>query len=218
MHTRNRNLVLAFLAASCLLALAAEVAAADSGGYIGIAAGQSRAKVDRGGIDAIFTASSLTASTTIDETGTAFKIYGGYQISQNIAIEGGYSDLGKSKFHSIVTSGGSGTGDGEWRAYSIDISALGILPLGDQFSLFGRAGLGIWNLDFKFTASGPGGTGTVSESESGVSPLLGIGATFNFTPQFSLRGEIERHFSVGKDDTTGKSDIDLITLGLQFRF
>ncbi len=133
-------------------------------------------------------------------------------------IEGGYSDLGKSKFHSIVTSGGSGTGDGEWRAYSIDISALGILPLGDQFSLFGRAGLGIWNLDFKFTASGPGGTATVSESESGVSPLLGIGATFNFTPQFSLRGEIERHFSVGKDDTTGKSDIDLITLGLQFRF
>ncbi|MEO8009277.1 MAG: outer membrane beta-barrel protein [Betaproteobacteria bacterium] len=97
------------------------------------------------------------------------------------------------------------------------MSALGILPLGDQFSLFGRTGLGFWNLDFKFSASGPGGTASASESETGVSPLLGIGTTFNFTPQFSLRGEFERHFSVGKDDTTGKSDIDLITLGLQYR-
>lgn len=198
--------------------LAGQAVAADQGGYVGFAIGQSRANVDKGDIDSAFAALGLGSTTSVDETDIGFKVYGGYQFNRNFAIEGGYTDFGKATSHTIVTSGGSGTGDAEWKAWSIDVSALGILPLSDQFSLFGRGGISLWNLDFNFTAIGPGGIGIASESKSGVSPLLGIGATFNFTPQFALRAEFERHFSVGDSDTTGKSDLDLISLGLQFRF
>lgn len=198
--------------------LAGHAVAADQGSYVGFAIGQSKTKIDQGDIDSAFASLGLGASTSVDDTDIGFKVYGGYQFNKNFAMEGGYTDFGKFTSHSVITSGGSGTGDGEWKGYSIDLSALGILPLSDQFSLFGRGGISLWNLDFSFTAAGPGGVGIASESKSGVSPLLGIGATFNFTPQLALRAEFERHFSVGDSDTTGKSDIDLISLGLQVRF
>ncbi len=198
--------------------IANPVAAADMGGYIGLAAGQSRANVDRGDIDGTFASLGLTARTSVDETDFGWKLYGGYQFNQYFAVEGGYTDLGKATFNSVITSGGSGTGNGEWTAYSIDLSALGILPLGNQFSLFGRAGVSLWDLDFDFTATGPGGTASASESESGASPLLGIGGMVSITPNFTVRAEFERHFRVGDEDTTGESDIDLISVGLQYRF
>ncbi len=193
-------------------------AAADMGGYIGLAAGQSRADIDRGGIDATFASLGLTASTNVDETDIGWKIYGGYQFNQYFAVEGGYTDLGEATFNSTITSGGSGTGNGEWKAYSIDLSALGILPIGNQAALFGRAGLSMWDLDFEFTATGPGGTASESDSESGASPLLGLGGMISVTPNLTVRAEFERHFKVGDEDTTGESDIDLISVGLQYRF
>jgi OmpA-OmpF porin, OOP family len=198
--------------------LAGPAVAADQGGYVGFAIGQSRAKVDQGEIDSSLASIGLGSSTSVDDTDIGFKVYAGYQFNKNFAIEGGYTDFGKSTSHSVITSGGSGTADGEWKAWSIDLSALGILPLNEKFSLFGRGGLSLWNLDFTLTANGPGGTASASESKSGVSPLLGIGATYSFTQQLALRAELERHFSVGDSDTTGKSDIDLISIGLQFRF
>ncbi|HEX7810660.1 MAG TPA: outer membrane beta-barrel protein [Burkholderiales bacterium] len=197
---------------------AGQVSAADSGGYFGVAAGQSMVDLDEGEINASLASIGLGANTTVDDTDTGFKIFGGYQFNNNLAIEGAYSRFGKFASNSTITSGGSGTANGEWSGYSLDVAALGMLPLGEKFTLFGRAGLSVWNLDFDFTASGPGGTATLSESESGVSPLLGLGASFNFTPTIALRAEYERHFAVGDEETTGDGDIDLISVGLVFKF
>ena len=217
MQTPYRNLVSAFVLAGGFIVPASQAAAADPGGYIGFAVGQSRVDIDAGQINAELASLGFGANTSVDQTGTGFKLYGGYQFNPNFAVEGGYTSFGKATSHSVITSGGSGTGDGRWKGYSLDFSAVGILPLND-FSLFGRAGLSFWSLDFDFTASGPGGTISPSESDSGVAPLLAIGAAYNFTPRFALRAEYERHFNVGDDDTTGQSDIDLFTVGLQYRF
>jgi len=198
--------------------LAGQAVAAGQGGYVGFAIGQTKASIAADDINSSLAALGFGSTTTVDESDIGFKFYGGYQFNKNFAVEAGYTDFGKFASHSVITSGGSGTGDGEWRAYSIDFSALGMLPVGNQFSLFGRAGLSFWNLDFSFTAIGPGGIGIASESTSGVSPLLGAGAIFRFTPQLALRAEFERHFSVGDNNTSGESDIDLISLALQFRF
>ena len=217
-RTKTHFVVAGFLVAEGLMAAAGQAAAADAGGYIGFGVGQSRAALDANDVNSSLAAAGFGAVTTVEDTDFGFKFYGGYQFNRNFAIEAGYTDFGKFTSHSVIISGGSGTGDGEWKAYSLDVSALGILPVGDRFSLFGRAGLSFWNLDFTFTAMGPGGVGVASQSESGVSPLLGIGAKFDVTPQLALRAEIERHFSVGDSNTTGESDIDLFTVGLQYRF
>lgn len=197
--------------------MAGQAMAADTGGYIGVSVGTSKADIDQGELDRSLASLGVGGTTTIDDKDTAFKIYGGYQFNRNFAIEGGYTNLGKFTSNTIITSGGSGTLSGEWKAWSLDFTAVGILPLGESASLFGRAGVSAWSLNTDFRASGPGGVSTFSESSSGVSGLLAIGGAYNFTPQFGLRAEFERHFSVGNDDT-GKSDIDLITVGLVYRF
>jgi OOP family OmpA-OmpF porin len=198
--------------------LAGQAVAAETGGYFGVAAGQTKAGIDEDEANSDLAALGLGATTTVEETDTGFKIFGGYQFTRNFAVEGGYTNLGKATLHSDITSGGIGTADGEWTAFSIDLAALGIIPFGDRFSLFGRAGVSIWSLDADFTGQGPGGTATESESKTGVSPLLGLGAAFNITESISLRAEYERHFDVGDEETTGTSDIDLISLGVLFRF
>lgn len=198
--------------------LAVPASAAETGGYFGVAAGQTKADLDEEEFNSDLAALGLGATTTADDTDTGFKIFGGYQFTRNFAIEGGYTNLGKARLDSVITSGGSGTVDGEWKGFSIDVAALGIIPLGDRFSFFGRAGVSIWTLDADVTVSGPGGTSTISESESGVSPLLGIGAAYNITEKITIRAEYERHFDVGDENTTGTSDIDLISLGVLFRF
>ena len=205
----------AFVVASGLMA--GPILAADQGGYIGVSIGQSKVDLDKSEIDASLAALGLGGSTSVDDKGDSFKIFGGYQLNRNLALELGYVNFGKFTSNTTITSGGSGTLNGEWKAWAVDFSVLGILPLGESGSLFGRLGASAWNLDVDLTASGPGGVATGSDSASGVSGVLGLGGAYKFTPNFAVRAEYERHFSVGNDDT-GKSDIDLITVGMVYHF
>ncbi|HVY04515.1 MAG TPA: outer membrane beta-barrel protein [Burkholderiales bacterium] len=217
MKTFKRALGIAVTAACGVMA--GQTVAAETGGYIGVGIGQSRIDLDENEINSAFASLGLGATTSVDKTDIGFKVYGGYQFNRNVALELGYTDFGKFTSHSIVTSGGSGTLDAEWKAYAVDLSVLGILPLGQSgASLFVRGGGGAYKLKFDATAVGPGGTASTSESKSGFAPLLGLGATYDFTPNFGVRAEIERHFDLGDEDTTGKGDVDLISVAVQFRF
>ena len=111
----SATIVLATCAAAALPALAA-----DNGGYVGLSAGKADWK-----------ASSINGVTG-DSSGTAGKVFGGYQFNKNLAVELGYADLGKF--------GGSGTGSA--RAHSTSVDAVGtfrfllteLVPLGLVFA------------------------------------------------------------------------------------
>jgi len=45
---------------------------------------------------------------------------------------------------------------------------LGILPLGDQFSLFARLGVNFWNVDISAVGTGGGATAAVSDDDDGT--------------------------------------------------
>ena len=78
-----------------------------------------------------------------------------------------------------------------------------------------RTGLDRW---CSRTGAGPGGTLSRSQSDSGVSPLLGLGLAINISERIGLRAEWERYFDLGEEDTTTQGDIDLLTVGLTVRF
>ena len=193
--------------------------AAEPGAYIGAAFGQSQAAdLDSGRINASLASIGLGAATSVDDKGSPFKLFGGFRFSENLAVEGGYTSFGKFTSNSTIVSGGSGTLSGEWSGYSLDIAAVGMLPVGQSLTVFGKAGLGLWDLELDLTASGPGGSLTANDSDSGISPIVGLGAMFNVSSNFAIRADWERHLAVGDDNTTGESDIDLITIGAQFSF
>ena len=186
------------------------------GWYAGVSAGQSSADVDSNGLVVI----GATASTvSVEDTDTAFKVYGGYRFGRHLAVEAGYADLGSFGATRNVTSPGIGSVKAETAVSGIFGQAVGILPLGERFSLFGTAGL--FANEVKTTLSSSGGVvlvGQRSASNSDVNLKLGVGAGFDFTPKFGMRVELERFFELGDDSVGGKSDVDLLSIGIVFRF
>ena len=82
--SRLSLVVLAVIASSGALAQ-------DSGWYIGGNVGQSLSRIDN---DQIMSAIGVS-SIANDDSDTGYKIYGGYQLNRNFAVESGYFDLGK---------------------------------------------------------------------------------------------------------------------------
>ena len=69
--------------------------------YGGVSAGEARAKVDEPGVaNSLLGANGPANSFSSDEKDTGYKLFGGYQFNRNIAVEGGYYELGKSSFSS----------------------------------------------------------------------------------------------------------------------
>lgn len=93
-----------------------------------------------------------------DDDSTAYKFYGGYRATRNLAIEGGYRDFGEGEAgpFTIETTG-------------VGIAALGLIPVG-PFDFYARGGIIFWDSD---------GTGGVP-GDSGQDPMYGLGGQIHF--------------------------------------
>lgn len=197
-----RRILAAFAVGAGLLG-ASTMAMAQTDGrmYAGVGFGQ--ASVD-GFCDVVRDEFAVFGGTvaSCDEKDTAFKVFLGYRVNPNFAIEGSYFSYGEaSAAGTLVGVPVRATGD----ATAFGVAALGILPLGNRFSLFGK--VGILMTDFKFTVAGGGFSTSASEDETGLH--YGFGAMFDITPNFGIRAEWERNDEL---------EADMMSLGLQVRF
>ena len=137
-----------------------------------------------------------SGATSCDDSDTGWKIFGGYQLTENFAAEGAWVDLGEV----------SATGPGGSAGIEIDgvmIDAKGILPINDQFGVFGKLGFIMWNAD---------GTGGISGTDDdGTDLAYGLGAHYMFNEQLGIVGEWERF------DLDGE-DVDLLSAGAIVKF
>jgi len=202
-----------------LLALAATASpfavAADSGWYGGINIGQSDAKIDDARITSnLLGAGFATASINDDDRDTGFKIFAGYKLNRNFALEGGYFDLGRFSFTATTVPAGTLSGNIKLQGFNID--TVGILPITEKFSAFGRAGLNF--ADAKDTFSGSGAVTVLNRnpSKSDTNPKFGLGLQYDFNASVGVRAEAERYRI--KDAVGNKGDVDLMSLGLVYRF
>jgi len=157
-----------------------------------------------GGCDDARSAFAVFGGTvsSCDEKSTGWKIFGGLQINKNFAVEGTYINWGELKGNgTLIGVPVSISGD----ATSFGVAAVGILPINDRFSLFGKAGI----LMTTTSATIAGGGVSSSADEDDTELHLGVGAMFNLTDRWSIRGEWER---------TQDSKIDMISIGIQYRF
>ena len=202
----KKKLAIASGLALCAGLLAPQAAfAQDKGFYMGIGLGQSKAKDWCGDL----ASDGFTGSC--DDTATGKKIFLGYQYNKNFAIEGAYVDLGKAKASETVL----GVPVSAYaKAKTWQLVAVGTLPLANNFSLFGKAGLHNWDLDVGASALGL----SDKVSDKGTDFTFGFGAGYEITKNLGLRLEWERFRHVGEEDTTGKSNVDLLSVGLRYRF
>ena len=168
-------------------------------GYVGASIGKTDVKDGCTGVSA--------PGVSCDDEDTSWKIFGGYQFNRNFALELGYADLGEVK-----ASGPGGTATIEVTAF--ELVGVGMLPLGNNFSLYGKVGL--YRAETELSVNTFLLTGT--EKESNTDLTFGIGAQFDVSKQFAIRAEWQRYQDVGGGDTIGESDIDVISIGALFRF
>ncbi|MFY0676549.1 MAG: porin family protein [Neptuniibacter sp.] len=136
-------------------------------------------------------------ATVTDDSDTSWKIFGGYNINENFAVEVAYQDLGDN---SAVVLGQPTYIDGD----ALSISLVGKLPINDQFGLFGKLGYA----DVEADADVPSINASVSASDSDV--LYGIGAVYSVTEAVDVRLEWE-HIDLA-------DEIDTVSLGVSYNF
>ena len=195
MRIGTRNL----LAGVALAALAMPALADESGWYAGIGLGSSTAKGACDGVSG--------PGVSCDESDTALKLYGGYQMNRHFAVEFGYADLGKAR------ASFAGFGDVSVGATGVEVLGVGILPINPAWSIYGKLGVFSWHVDAN------DGTGLVgSTSANGASLTYAGGIAYQATPHVALRAEYQQYSDVGDENTTGQGDIGVFALGLTYKF
>ena len=199
-----------------LAALSSPLAIAqDSGWYGGANVGRSLATIDDPRITSGLQAGGLATSSISDrDRNNGFKLYGGYQLNKNFAIEGGYFDLGKFGYTATTVPAGTLTGDIKVKGLNLDL--VGIVPLTEKFSVFGRAGLNYAEAKDTFAGTGAVRVTNPNPSKKGTNYKVGLGVQYAITEALAVRGEAERY---RVDDAIGnKGHIDLLSVGLIYRF
>lgn len=121
-----------------------------------------------------------------DDKDDGLHLFGGYRFNRNFAVELSARYLGEYTVRSNTLSYKS-------EFTGITVGAVGMLPLGDNFSLYGRVGLGVVTLDERLSGSG---YGRHSDDDSGGTTSLGLGVEYRpaGTNGLALRLGWETHF------------------------
>ncbi|MDP1996603.1 MAG: OmpA family protein, partial [Gallionella sp.] len=193
----------------------------DSGWYIGANVGQSRAKIDDARITAQLQGTGLATTSIIDDNrDTGYKLFGGYRYNKNFAVEGGYFDLGRFGFTSATVFTGTttpaGTLTGNIKLKGVNLDAVGILPLTEKFSAFGRLGLNYAQARDNFTVTGSVTVPNPNPSKNDTNYKFGAGLQYDFTKSLGMRAEAERYRI--NDAVGNRGDVDMYSLGLVYRF
>lgn len=189
--------------------------AADEGWYVGASAGQTRADLN-------FNAANITAlppgvsitNSYYDNRDTGFKLFGGYQLNTNFAVEVGRFDLGDFGFTADASPLGISEGDFEIDGWFLDL--VGTVPLTTKLDLIGRAGF-----NHAYTVSHMRGIGSVPSTRptirgSDSNTKLGLGLQYALTDNLDLRLEAERYHL--DEPVINKGDVDMVSVGVVYRF
>lgn len=128
-----------------------------------------------------------------DGSGVGGKLYGGYTVTPDFAVEAGLFDLGHID-----------DGSGKVELHGVFVDAVGRYELAPQWSLLGRAGVA----QGRFT--------TTNGDDSGTALKLGMGLQYELTPQVALRAEYEHYRFASAFDA--KPKVGEFSLGVKVGF
>lgn len=171
--------------------------------YIGFSAGQADVE------ESMVIPGLIDPGGRVDGRDGAFKLFGGYQFNPNFALEAAFVDLGDVSYSGSFTGnlGAVPVSGGRIQNSGINLSAVGVVPLGQRFVFFGKVGMFLW---YSEASDVTGGFAFYSE-EDGADLSVGLGASVALGQRVSLRAEWERF-------DMSNTDVDLVTVGFAFRF
>ncbi len=185
----QRSLITASLAVLLAAPLAAQAQSPSPANYVKLGVGQARADIDTWGKD----------------TDTAASLAYGVQVHPNIDVEVGYINFGKANYAPSVGNALSA------RSESAYVAAVGKYPFQDGFSVYGKLGASYhWNKWKGAIATVP-----FSSSDDRLAPMVGVGASWKFMPNWAADLEYAYFNRVAKDQSV-KANIDMWTVGIKY--
>ncbi len=216
-----------------------------NGTYLGIGLAQATAHIESMTFGTLpysylFTGSPtfFKASQDNNSRSSSWGLYGGYQFNRYISIEALYQPLGEytrsaSNYDlvdlNLTSRAGFGTttflnisDTDRLRLQGYGLTVLGNLPVADYIYLFGKVGSFYWDgtLDRITNASSTTLNKTVvsTETDSGFSPIYGVGMRIDVTRSLSVRGEWSKISSIGGSLSTGKSNVNITSFSAQINY
>src|SRR5215471_8024241 len=175
---------------SLLVLLCCSGVASAQGWYAGAGIGQSRAD----NLGACSSSNGLSPGFSCSGSGssTGWRLFAGYEINRNLAVEGGYLDLGE--FHGSAENApslnpDSATSTAHPSGFTLD-TTVSLTP-----------------------CCGVPKPPSTSVNANGVSVDFGVGVKYDFDKNLGVRAEFQRFANIG-NDVTGKSDVSLISASL----
>jgi OmpA-OmpF porin, OOP family len=133
-------------------------------------------------------------------------VFGGYQINNWLAVEGGYDYLGNMQFN-----GNNGVNGAKMKSQGLQLSVKTSYALNDAWDLYGRFGAMGYRAE----------TGVAGNNnfDTGVRPLVAAGTEYAFNKNWAGRLEYQWVSNVGNANQIGlSSDIHSVTAGVVYRF
>jgi opacity protein-like surface antigen len=205
--------------AAVALAIAAGIVRAqggDSAWYGGIDLGRSRLGLGSGDFDNALANQGIGASSSSERSDTSLGFSVGYLFNRNFALEGAYTRLGDFNYSAAASSPAADTISGRYKAHALSLSGIGILPLRQSWSVYGKAGVARTSTDLEASSeTGAVAVGNTSASRTGL--LIGAGAMYDLSRNVFARAGWDRYTQIGSDDT-GKGHADVYSIGVGYRF
>jgi Outer membrane protein beta-barrel domain len=146
-------------------------------------------------------------SSTIDDTLRSRKIYGAYQFSRLVGVEMG-AEMGRLNLRDqgLVEPGSLAPG---LRPKGWQFSGVGTVSVGQKLGVFGRLGAYRGELDLSPSQA--------SAADGKTKATYGVGLMYDFSENFRVQGGWDR-YRLGNEDSAATGDVDLLTIGLKYKF
>lgn len=170
-----------------------------------------------GKVDSALGSQGIGSSSSADDRSNNLNLRLGYRVSPNLALEGTYDRVGRMDVQSAVSSPTADSASGHWKARGLGLHLVGIAPLNDKWSVYGRIGAERWKTRLNLASTVGGATG-YSASHSNTSLALGAGAAYAISRNVDATAELVRFNHVGDASTTGRTRLNQFNLGLRYHF
>jgi OOP family OmpA-OmpF porin len=144
-----------------------------------------------------------------DDSDTSWKVAGGAQFNQYLAVEFQYQDFGDQDAGAIAAGGRGYDGDG--KAFGIHV--LPQLPITEELSAYFRLGFVRAGVSYDYKDGSGDGSFYDTTNE------YGLGLQYNIDKHFAVRVEAETIHNVGDDEGFNSDDtVDIIGVSGVYKF
>jgi opacity protein-like surface antigen len=147
---------------------------------------------------------------TVSKTDTSYSIGAGYDFNKFVGVEVAYRDLGTIRDRGTDSDeAGSYSWTDKVNATAFQASVIGKLPVSDVVNVYGRVGIAKLDVDQTIRINNQS---SFSYDDSTTKGLLGIGVSYDITPEIALRAEYNQYAKW--DDTK----LSALTVGATYHF